>query len=187
MSRCSICLDELGSERPVRQVLLCGHQFHSECLLDWARQKESCPNCKKQFDKKALREFEQKKADSQVCEKTRLREFEAPRATPGLPDPRDSAALLVSDHSRPALLAPSPIVRITRTGLGAPPGASSEAHSGRSRARMPSTVSLSRSFAGRRLSRPVAQQEPPVLQPQPAAVSLQPVPALPELDDINIE
>ena len=39
-------------------IVLCGHYFHSECLLDWIKMKEFCPNCKKEFDKKAIVEFE---------------------------------------------------------------------------------------------------------------------------------
>ena len=56
--RCSICLDAINSEKPVRTVVMCKHAFHSECLLDWIKLKEFCPNCKKEFDVKAIEKYE---------------------------------------------------------------------------------------------------------------------------------
>ena len=54
---CSICLGKLNA-KPMRKVLLCSHLFHSECLLSWKNMHENCPNCKKDFSMKAIRDFE---------------------------------------------------------------------------------------------------------------------------------
>lgn len=58
---CTICLDNIFTGKEVRKVLFCDHLFHSECLMDWTKQKEYCPNCKKEYNKKALKEYEQVK------------------------------------------------------------------------------------------------------------------------------
>lgn len=42
-TECSICLSEVASDR---SVLPCGHSFHSECIGEWFKHKESCPNCR---------------------------------------------------------------------------------------------------------------------------------------------
>lgn len=46
-SMCPICRynDPLD-----RQVLDCGHEFHSECLVPWARQCNTCPICRRAID-----------------------------------------------------------------------------------------------------------------------------------------
>jgi hypothetical protein len=210
VSRCSICLDGLGEDRPIRRVLMCGHLFHSECLLDWIKLKESCPNCKKQFDKKAIGDFEKKQADGPVSEKSKLKDAPAlPRPGSaqrlGAGDPRESAALLLSDLSRPAQLAPTPLVRISRPSLLPPPvgpapsaphqastAALGEAAPGRSRARLPSAASLSRGLPARHLPRPSVLEPSSAVRPPPAHQPAQPVqPEQPrrasrELEEITI-
>lgn len=42
---CSICFEE-----PCQTVLLCGHTFHLNCILEWCAQSETCPICKKVID-----------------------------------------------------------------------------------------------------------------------------------------
>jgi len=41
---CSICLDEISSNK--LQTTQCGHHFHKDCLDNWRRMKNSCPNCR---------------------------------------------------------------------------------------------------------------------------------------------
>ena len=41
---CSICL-EIAGERKVNR-LICGHIFHSECVIDWMERKGNCPVCR---------------------------------------------------------------------------------------------------------------------------------------------
>ena len=43
---CSICLEKLDEGGEVRKIKVCGHMFHGECLLNWIKFNESCPNCK---------------------------------------------------------------------------------------------------------------------------------------------
>lgn len=56
---CSICLEANEGGKEVRKVGFCGHGFHSECLMDWIKEKEFCPNCKTDFSKKAIKEYEE--------------------------------------------------------------------------------------------------------------------------------
>lgn len=184
---------------------MCGHLFHSECLLDWIKMKESCPNCKKEFDKKAISEFEKKQRENIVVEKSKLKEgqenvkagqrLQVGSVPVNLADPRESAALLVSDISRPVPNAPSPIVRISRASLNPPPTgqlstpqpttlhvsalALNETNTVRSRARLPSNLSLSRGFAARHTTRPISLEQ---TIPRPTTSSQQQVGALPPLN-----
>lgn len=184
---------------------MCGHLFHSECLLDWIKLKESCPNCKKEFDKKAISEFEKKQRENIVVEKSKLKEgqennkashkLQVGSIPVNLADPRESAALLVSDMSRPVPPAPSPIVRISRANFNPPPtGQLSTPHSTtlhvsalalnetnpvRSRARLPSNLSLSRGFAARHTTRPISLEQ---AIPRPTTSSQQQAGTLPPLN-----
>jgi len=42
---CSICQDACLEGQRLRTVIACGHQYHSECLETWLRQRQTCPNC----------------------------------------------------------------------------------------------------------------------------------------------
>jgi hypothetical protein len=72
---CSICLDTFG-DKQLRKVILCGHQFHANCIIDWTKMKENCPNCNKDYSRKALLEFEHKQKIMTTVE-------EKPLAKPG--------------------------------------------------------------------------------------------------------
>lgn len=50
---CSVCLCDL-SEGTLRKIILCGHVFHDECLMNWTKMNESCPNCKQKLDRSHL-------------------------------------------------------------------------------------------------------------------------------------
>lgn len=39
---CSICLESEGTLVPSK----CGHKFHTECLVKWLENKNTCPNCR---------------------------------------------------------------------------------------------------------------------------------------------
>lgn len=45
---CSICLDSLSaiSLRVVRQIVPCGHAYHKTCIEEWAKEANTCPNCR---------------------------------------------------------------------------------------------------------------------------------------------
>jgi hypothetical protein len=50
-AECCVCLskfsDSLGEEAEQKVLEMpCGHLFHSECLLPWLEQHNSCPNCR---------------------------------------------------------------------------------------------------------------------------------------------
>lgn len=51
---CTICLDVIENGEKVRQVCTCKHAYHSECLIDWIKVNESCPNCKEELTKRAM-------------------------------------------------------------------------------------------------------------------------------------
>jgi hypothetical protein len=39
---CSICLDKLVN----KLIMPCGHQFHTDCILDWFKKNNTCPICR---------------------------------------------------------------------------------------------------------------------------------------------
>lgn len=43
---CSICMSEFESDDKIIQ-LQCKHIFHSDCIIQWLKEKRICPNCKK--------------------------------------------------------------------------------------------------------------------------------------------
>lgn len=43
---CVICFDEKEAGQQVRE-LLCGHQFHPQCIDDWLVRVPTCPICRK--------------------------------------------------------------------------------------------------------------------------------------------
>ena len=43
VEECSICLENEGLLVPSK----CGHKFHTECLIKWLENKNTCPNCRK--------------------------------------------------------------------------------------------------------------------------------------------
>ena len=57
---CSICLDHLLNNTPVRKIKLCKHLFHDECLTDWLKVNETCPNCKENLAKGAMQDKQRK-------------------------------------------------------------------------------------------------------------------------------
>lgn len=45
--QCSICHDELDqSEKGVTWCMACGQNFHSLCIFEWLKKKETCPICR---------------------------------------------------------------------------------------------------------------------------------------------
>jgi Ring finger domain len=59
--QCMICLEKNLNGLEVRSILLCGHMFHSKCLLEWIELKYNCPNCKQDFSRQSLIEYERKR------------------------------------------------------------------------------------------------------------------------------
>ncbi|MGK3746976.1 MAG: hypothetical protein ACI90V_013839, partial [Bacillariaceae sp.] len=44
---CSICLDEFEEGEKIRLLPLCGHGFHTDCILPWLKDRQGCcPLCK---------------------------------------------------------------------------------------------------------------------------------------------
>jgi len=39
---CPICMEEIKEEK---DVLVCGHVFHKNCILEWKKIKSACPFC----------------------------------------------------------------------------------------------------------------------------------------------
>jgi len=46
---CTICLD-VRKQKEDLWILPCRHLFHKACILNWARTKNTCPECKVSFD-----------------------------------------------------------------------------------------------------------------------------------------
>lgn len=51
---CAICMCEYEEDSRIREISLCKHIYHSECLERWLKVKESCPLCKQGLSKHHL-------------------------------------------------------------------------------------------------------------------------------------
>lgn len=45
VQQCSICFDDIDLKDDCTQTM-CGHLFHTECLKDWNKLNQNCPNCR---------------------------------------------------------------------------------------------------------------------------------------------
>ena len=54
---CSICMDSYNNEEMLRQVPKCEHIFHDECLIEWLKTKQQCPNCNLELTRDKLLEY----------------------------------------------------------------------------------------------------------------------------------
>ena len=45
---CVICSKEVNKGTPVAE-LSCGHKFCNDCILEWAKKSQKCPNCWEDF------------------------------------------------------------------------------------------------------------------------------------------
>ena len=41
--KCSICLEKFNRDT---KTLVCKHNFHPDCIINWLEIKEECPNCR---------------------------------------------------------------------------------------------------------------------------------------------
>lgn len=62
---CSICLDIFNPEDSVVLLVVCGHVFHENCIMDWLKKKYSCPNCKYEIRKSKKEEAIKRKNEIQ--------------------------------------------------------------------------------------------------------------------------
>ena len=46
VNTCSICLDNLCDDNTKYKLDSCGHEFHSNCLLNWYKNRHDCPLCR---------------------------------------------------------------------------------------------------------------------------------------------
>uniref|UniRef100_A0A2A4K0J4 RING-type domain-containing protein n=1 Tax=Heliothis virescens TaxID=7102 RepID=A0A2A4K0J4_HELVI len=46
LEECSICFEVMLRDQEVMS-LPCSHNFHSECIMPWLQEKQTCPNCRK--------------------------------------------------------------------------------------------------------------------------------------------
>lgn len=46
LEECSICFDVMLRNQDITS-LPCAHNFHTECILPWLQEKQTCPNCRK--------------------------------------------------------------------------------------------------------------------------------------------
>lgn len=54
---CTICLEQLKNGSLLREIPLCKHCFHADCLLSWLQVNEICPNCKNEVSIYTLRAY----------------------------------------------------------------------------------------------------------------------------------
>lgn len=46
LEECSICFEVMLRNQEVTR-LPCAHNFHTECIMPWLQEKQTCPNCRK--------------------------------------------------------------------------------------------------------------------------------------------
>jgi len=54
--RCAICWEVIENDQTVREIHICGHIFHDECIEKWLKVKEECPMCKLSITPQSLNE-----------------------------------------------------------------------------------------------------------------------------------
>ena len=50
-------MDSYNDEEMLRQVPKCEHIFHDECLIEWLKTKQQCPNCNLELTRDKLLEY----------------------------------------------------------------------------------------------------------------------------------
>ena len=48
--KCEICKNYMVANEELVQIIVCGHIFHKDHLIEWMRVKDICPVCKEQVD-----------------------------------------------------------------------------------------------------------------------------------------
>jgi len=68
LPRCPVCCDdmELGTEA---ELMPCGHMYHSDCLLPWLKEHNSCPVCRFELPTDDA-DYERKKNETQNTQST---------------------------------------------------------------------------------------------------------------------
>nr|GLL48430.1 E3 ubiquitin-protein ligase ATL23-like [Ipomoea trifida] len=51
---CAVCLEDIGSDEPVRLIPGCNHGFHVECADAWLAKHPDCPLCRSKLDPELL-------------------------------------------------------------------------------------------------------------------------------------
>uniref|UniRef100_A0A2H1VLB0 SFRICE_032992 n=1 Tax=Spodoptera frugiperda TaxID=7108 RepID=A0A2H1VLB0_SPOFR len=46
LEECSICFDVMLRNQDLTS-LPCTHNFHTDCIMPWLQEKQTCPNCRK--------------------------------------------------------------------------------------------------------------------------------------------
>ncbi len=46
VTECSICLETMNGDDEVTRLTPCHHQFHTECVRTWLKEKRDCPLCR---------------------------------------------------------------------------------------------------------------------------------------------
>lgn len=46
LEECSICFEIMLKDQEL-MALPCTHNFHSQCIMPWLQEKQTCPNCRK--------------------------------------------------------------------------------------------------------------------------------------------
>jgi len=67
----------MSGGKKVRKIKFCEHCFHENCLYDWIREKESCPNCKLELgvdNLEKLEKKERKKEEERQLKKLKLKD-----------------------------------------------------------------------------------------------------------------
>ena len=55
--QCVICLDDIRKKQSYRKML-CGHNYHTECIDKWMKNNDSCPHCRQKINQKAFKEHQ---------------------------------------------------------------------------------------------------------------------------------
>jgi len=64
---CNICLEKVGNNGNKSCELPCGHAFDKSCLVQWLKEKDSCPVCRAKLDQEREPEANQDQPQPQMA------------------------------------------------------------------------------------------------------------------------
>jgi len=49
MKTCCVCMESIGTQDETR-ITCCRHRYHHQCIKQWSRKENTCPQCRKRFN-----------------------------------------------------------------------------------------------------------------------------------------
>lgn len=46
---CTICMEDIEINSTCKQIPVCNHKFHTQCIEPWLKNNKTCPNCREEI------------------------------------------------------------------------------------------------------------------------------------------